>query len=169
VKLLLAPLGFLISPVTIAAVNLLLLFPMVLSVIDVARSAIARADTHEPVTIASTVALMMIGWGVALEERAVIRRLFGVWGRPDEARQEAIDEQCHTYGVAQLVLGLFAEIAVAMISLPDRIINTKGLEHALLTVSLTLIAIASLIQARHILVLLLATVRSPPPAEAAAD
>jgi hypothetical protein len=169
VKLLLVPLGFLISPITIAAVNLLLLFPMALSVIDVAKSAIAHADTHEPVTIASTVALMMIGWGVALEERAVIRKLFGVWGRPDEARQEAVDEQCHTYGVAQLVLGLFAEIAVAMISLPDRIVNTKGLEHTLLTVSLILIAIASLIQARHISVLLWGVFRPSPPAQAAAD
>ncbi len=49
-------------------------------------------------------------------------------GRPDEAWQAHIDDSCHYYGVAQLILGLFAEIFVAMISLPDRIINTKGWE-----------------------------------------
>jgi hypothetical protein len=96
---------------------------------------------------------MMIGWGVALEEREMIRRVFGVKGRADEAWQVHIDELCHSYGVAQLVLGLFAEIAVAMISLPDRIINTVGYEYTLLTIALVLIAIGTLIQIRHVFVL----------------
>ncbi len=159
-----APLGFLISPLAIAAVNVLLLFPMVLSILDVTGSVARHTDTHEPVTITSTVALMMIGWGVALEERLAIRKVFGAYGRADEARQAVVDEQCHAYGVAQLVLGLFAEIAVAMIALPDRIINTKGLEHPLLAVSLVLIAVASLIQLRHTFVLLWGMVRPAPPA-----
>lgn len=159
VNLLLAPLRFLISPIFIAAVNLLLLFPMVLSVIDVAKSVTRHVDTHEPVAITSTVALIMIGWGVALEERHVIRKFFGLAGGSDEARQAHIDEICHTYGVAQLVLGLFAEIAVAMISLPNRIIDTASWEHTLLAVALGLIAIASVFQARHIVVLVLGTFR----------
>jgi uncharacterized membrane protein YvlD (DUF360 family) len=152
-KFLFLPLRLLISPLFIALVNALILVPMVLSIIDVAGSVNRHGDTHEPVTIASTIALIMIGWGVALEERAVIRKRFGVSGRADEAWQVHVDEMCHEYGVAQLVLGLFAEIAVAMISLPDRIVNTVGYEHALLTVSVVLIAIGALIQARHILAL----------------
>ncbi len=153
-KVLLAPLRFLISPLFIAAIDLLILFPMVLSVIDVVKSVHRHADTHEPVVITSTVALMMIGWGVALEERGAIRKVLGMVGRTDEAWQADLDDMCHYYGVGQLVLGLFAEIAVAMISLPDRIINTKGLEHALTGVAIALIAIAAVIQARHIFVLL---------------
>lgn len=152
-KLLFVPLRFLITPVFIAAVDVLLLFPMVLSLIDVGQGIPRHVDTHEPVTITSTVALMMIGWGVALEEREMIRRVFGVKGRADEAWQVHIDELCHSYGVAQLVLGLFAEIAVAMISLPDRIINTVGYEYTLLTIALVLIAIGTLIQIRHVFVL----------------
>lgn len=159
VNLLLAPLRFLISPIFIAAVDLLLLFPMVLSVIDVAKSVTRHVDTHEPVAITSTVALIMIGWGVALEERHVIRKFFGLAGGADEARQAHIDEICHTYGVAQLVLGLFAEIAVAMISLPNRIIDTASWEHTLLAVALVLIAIAAVFQARHIVVLVLGSFR----------
>lgn len=164
-----ALLGFLVSPIVNAAIDILLLFPMVLSVVDVARSVAGHADTHEPVTITSTVALMMIGWGVALEERLAIRRVLGVYGRADEARQVVVDEQCHEYGVAQLVLGLFAEIAVAMIALPDRIININGLEHALLAVALVLIAIASLVQLRHAFLLLWGIIRpaSPEGAQAA--
>jgi hypothetical protein len=153
-KFLFVPLRFLISPVFIAAVDVMILFPMVLSIIDIVQSVNRHSDTQEPVTIASTIALIMIGWGVALEERAVIRKRFGVSGGPDEERQERIDEMCHEYGVAQLVLGLFAEIAVAMISLPDRIVNTVGYEHALLTVSVTLISVGALIQLRHVFVLI---------------
>ncbi|WP_425064577.1 hypothetical protein [Reyranella sp.] len=153
-KFLLVPLRFLISPVFIAAVNLMILFPMVLSIADIVQSVNRHIDTHEPVTIASTIALIMIGWGVALEERGVIRKRFGVSGGADEERQVQIDEMCHEYGVAQLVLGLFAEIAVAMISLPDRIVNTIGYEHTLLTVSVILISIGALIQLRHIFVLI---------------
>ena len=153
-KFLLVPFRPLISPVFIALVNVLILFPMVLTIIDVLKSVNRHIDTHEPVTIASTIALIMIGWGVALEERAVIRKRLGVTGRADEPWQVHIDEMCHEYGVAQLVLGLFAEIAVAMISLPDRIVNTVGYEYSLLTIAIVLIAIGTLIQIRHVFVLI---------------
>lgn len=155
-KFLFIPLRPLISPAFIALVNVAILFPMVLTVIDVLKSVNRHVDTHEPVTITSTIALIMIGWGVALEERAVIRKRFGVTGRSDEAWQVHLDEMCHEYGVAQLVLGLFAEIAVAMIALPDRIVNTAGLEYTLLTVAIALISIGALIQARHAVALLVA-------------
>jgi len=153
-KFLLFPFRPLISPLFIALVAALILIPMVLTVIDLLDSVNRHVDTHEPVTIASTIALIMIGWGVALEERAVIRKRFGVAGQADEAWQVHIDEMCHEYGVAQLVLGLFAEIAVAMISLPDRIVNTVGYEYTLLSISMGLIAIGTLIQARHVFVLI---------------
>lgn len=72
---------------------------------------------------------------------------------------------CHEYGVAQLVLGLFAEIAVPMISLPDRIVHTVGYEHAPLTVSVALISIAALIQLRHAFVLIRTLWRRKPARE----
>ena len=155
-KFLSVPLRPLISPAFIAVVNAAILIPMVLTIIDVMKSVNRHVETHEPVTITSTIALIMIGWGVALEERAVIRKRFGVTGRADESWQVHIDEMCHEYGVAQLVLGLFAEIAVAMISLPDRIVNTVGYEYSLLTLAVILIAIGALIQARHVFALILA-------------
>ncbi len=167
-KFLLVPLRFLISPLFIAAVDVLILFPMVLTLVDVAGSVHRHGDTHEPVTITSTVALMMIGWGVALEEREMIRRVFGVKGRADEAWQVHVDDLCHQYGVAQLVLGLFAEIAVALISLPDRIINTVGYEHTLLVIALVLIAIGTLIQIRHVFVLIATLWRRKPDVATAA-
>jgi hypothetical protein len=152
-SLLLVPLRVLVSPFFIAVINVLILFPMVLSIVDVGRSILAHGNPDELVNVMSTVSSIMIGWGVALEEREVIRRVAGGKGGPNEARQSKIDGQCHSFGVAQLVLGLFSDIPVAMISLPDRIINATGIEYELLWVSIVLIAIAAVVQARHILLL----------------
>lgn len=144
-----------VSPFVIATINLLILLLMVLSIVEVAKSIVLRGNPDELVNIMTTVSSIMIGWGVALEEREVVRRIAGIKGRPDEKAQALIDSQCHSFGVAQLVLGLFSDIPVAMISLPDRIINATGIEYELLWVSVVLIAIAAAIQARHIILLLI--------------
>jgi hypothetical protein len=52
-KLLFVPLRFLISPVFIVAIDVLILFPMALALVDVAGSIHRHLDTHEPVTITS--------------------------------------------------------------------------------------------------------------------
>ena len=152
-NLLLVPLRILVSPFVIAGINLLILIPMVLSIFDVAKSMSAHANPDELVSVMSTVSSIMIGWGVALEERDMIRRIAGGKGGPDEARQAMIDSQCHSFGVAQLVLGLFSDIPMAVISLPDRIINATGIEYELLWGAIVLIGIAAVIQVRHIVLL----------------
>jgi hypothetical protein len=153
VNLLLAPLRILVSPFVIAIINLLILCLMVLSIVDVGRNIFWHASTEELVIIMSTVSSIMIGWGVALEEREVIRRVAGLKGGPDEARQARIDGHCHSFGVAQLVLGLFADIPMAVIALPDRIINATGVEYELLWGAIVLIAVAAVVQVRHTVLL----------------
>jgi hypothetical protein len=154
VNLLLAPLRLLVSPVVIAAINLVILALMVLSIADVGRRILLEANPDELVSVMSTISSIMIGWGVALEERGVIRRVAGSKGGPDEARQAMIDDQCHVFGVAQLVLGLFADIPMAVIALPDRIINATGVEYELLWGAIVLIGLAACIQVRHMILLL---------------
>jgi hypothetical protein len=51
------------------------------------------------------------------------------------------------------VLGLFSDIPMAVISLPDRIINATGIEYELLWVAIVLIAVAAVMQVRHIVLL----------------
>lgn len=152
--MLLVPLRLLITPIAIALINLLILVPMVLSVWDVAQSVQARHDWQEPVSIVTTIAVIMIGWGVALEERRVVRDMLGITGRADEARQDAIDLLCHKVGFGVLVLGLFADICVEMISLPDRIINVSGIEYELIGTSVVLIVVGAVVLARHVVKLL---------------
>jgi hypothetical protein len=154
VNLLLAPLRILVSPVVIAAINLVILVPMILSIVDVGRRILLEANPEELVNVMTTISSIMIGWGVALEEREVLRRVAGRKGGPDEARQALIDDQCHVFGVAQLMLGLFADIPMAVIALPDRIINATGVEYELLWGAIGLIGLAACIQVRHIVLLL---------------
>src|SRR6478672_9747106 len=146
----LAPLRVLISPPAIAAVNLLILWPLVLSVVDVISGFFRGRDFNQAVDIVSTIAIVMIGWGVALEERHVLRGAFGMIGRADEPWQNALDQLCYRTGVGVLVLGLFAEICAEMVHLPDRIINTTGREHELLAVGAVLLASCGLLLLRHI-------------------
>lgn len=151
-----AALRLLISPFAIVLINLLILIPMVLSVLDLVPTIWMRGDFREPVHIVTTVAIMMIGWGVALEERHVLREMLGMIGQADEAWQAGLDSLCHRVGVGVLVLGLFADVCVEMVDLPDRIINTEGKEHSLLAISVVLICVGSAILARHIVKLLAA-------------
>ena len=147
----LAPFRFVISPLAVAAVNLLILWPLVLSVADVFEGIWILRDFNEAVDTVSTISIVMIGWGVALEERNVLRGVFGMVGRPDERWQHGIDEACHRAGVGVLILGLFAEICAEMIHLPDRIIHLGGREHALLAVGTGLLLLAGLVLVRLII------------------
>jgi hypothetical protein len=146
----LAPLRVLISPPAIAAVNLLILWPLVLSIVDVIEGIWIHRDFNEAVDTVSTMAIILIGWGVALEERHVLREVFGMFGRPDERWQHGIDEACRRAGVGVLILGLFAEICAELIHLPNRIIETGGSEHPLLGVGTFFLAVAGLILMRLI-------------------
>jgi hypothetical protein len=150
----LSPLRFLISPPAIAAVNLIILWPLVLAIVDVVESMGIQRDFNEAVDTESTISIVLIGWGVALEERFVLREVFGMVGRPDERWQKGIDEACHRTGVGVLILGLFAEICAELIHLPNRIIDTGGSEHPLLAVGVVLLAVAGLILVRFIVQLI---------------
>ncbi|MFI5030940.1 MAG: hypothetical protein ACHQPH_09600 [Reyranellales bacterium] len=150
----LAPLRVLISPPAIAAINLVILWPLMLSVVDVIESIAIRRDFNEAVDTESTIAILLIGWGVALEERHMLREMFGMVGRPDERWQKGIDGACHRTGVAVLILGLFAEICAELLHLPNRIIDTGGSEHPLLAVGLVLLTLAGLVLVRLIVQLI---------------
>ena len=150
----LAPLRFLISPPAIAVINLIILWPLVLAIIDVVVGMTIQRDFNEAVDTESTIAIVLIGWGVALEERFVLREVFGMVGRPDERWQKGIDGACYRAGVGVLILGLFAEICAELMHLPNRIIDTAGSEHPLLAVGAVLMAVAALILVRLIVQLI---------------
>lgn len=77
--------------------------------------------------------VVLIGWGVVLEERHGVADLLG--GAPSEnpGYEAVTDGLCHHAGLSLLVLGLIAEIFVQCVEIPDHIINTDGLERVVLT------------------------------------
>ncbi len=102
--------------------------------------------------VISGLGVILIGWGVALEERHKLREIFGLTGER-EAREEAIDEACHRFGLGLLLFGLFAEIMVEAVRIPDDIINTSGIEKSVLAAAVALLGIGALLLLRQILVL----------------
>ncbi len=156
-----------ISPLAIIALHLLILVPLVLAIVDVVPSLKPGADLHEQITIVEGMGVILIGWGVALEERGALREIFKLGGRPDEARQVAIDHACHAAGIGLLIFGLFSEIGIEMIQMPRHIVDTSGFDEFVLGLSVVFLAICIWIVVRHLFVLVTALAgKVPAPAKA---
>ncbi len=97
------------------------------------------------------IGVILIGWGVALEERQSLRELFHLAGGADEERQMAIDHDCHGVGVGALLLGLFSEVAIECIKLPNRVVNTSGIEPYVLGLAVAMLVLCAGILGIHIL------------------
>ena len=120
---------------------------------------------HEAEEIISGVGVILIAWGVALEERHKLREVFGLvpehTKNADEkvhvSHEEVLDESCHRYGLGQLLLGLFVEVGVECVRVPDRIINTDGIESEVLLFCGFMLAVAGILLLRHSISLLKST------------
>jgi hypothetical protein len=137
----------LVHPWTIAFVNASILLVLVLGFVYMLHT--AMEPLHQAEEIISGLGVILIGWGVALEERLKLREIFDLIGA-DEARQKGIDETCHRFGVGHLLFGLFSEIAVEAVRIPDEIINTNGIEKSVLAAAVGLLGIGAILLARHI-------------------
>ena len=151
------------SRYVIALISAVICVPMTITIFAVSRELWQRPDLHEPMDIVTGIGIIMIGWGVVLEERFTLREIFGLTGGPDEAFQAALDHTCHNYGVGQLVLGLMAEICIEMIKIPNNIIYTGEVDDFLVAGGLVFVGLGALIQARHVLVKLFFRSLGHPP------
>lgn len=140
----------LVHPWTVALANATIVLVLALGFLYMQRTGMEPLKTAEEVI--SGLGVILIGWGVALEERHKLREIFGLTGER-EAREEAIDEACHRFGLGLLLFGLFAEIMVEAVRIPDDIINTSGIEKSVLAAAVALLGIGALLLLRQILVL----------------
>jgi hypothetical protein len=141
----------LVHPWAIALANATIALILALGFVEMLRSGLEPLHTAEEVV--TGLGVILIGWGVALEERHKLREVFGLLGE-NEAREERIDEICHRFGLGQLLFGLFAEIMVEAVRIPDAIINTSGIERSVLTAAAALLGIGGLLLLRQIALLL---------------
>jgi len=73
---------------------------------------------------------ILVAFGVALEERETLLKFVGLYPHGLTPQQARVDHHCHGYGLSLLLLGLFAEVAVYLIRMPD--LNTVDFDPALI-------------------------------------
>jgi hypothetical protein len=152
-----------LTPVTIAVVDFLVLLPLGLTLFEGVRTLMHRGDYREMLEIVTGIGVILIAWGVALEERHELRDIFNVHSE-DEDWQLAIDQGCKATGIGALVLGLFAEMCIEAIKLPNHILNTEGVNEILVGVSWVFLALTGYVLIRHIVLLVPAVMRRRLPA-----
>ena len=154
---------FLMSRYFIALFEALFVPPMVLGAWESILPLWRDPDLHLPMETVTGIGVIMIGIGVVLEERHALREMFGIVGQPDEAWQETIDHSCHHAGVAQLVLGLFTEISIELIRIPNTVIYTGDADDWLVAMGCFFITCGAFLQLRHAIKLVLMSRRGSAP------
>lgn len=96
-------------------------------------------------------AIILIGYGVALEEREFFRRKAGLLAVGDPAHQARLDESCHQLGIVLLLLGLFSEIPLSLVEMPNSIFDTSGTEMHMLALSMGFQLLAMIFLMRHLI------------------
>ena len=153
-----------LHPASIVLLDLIILVPVVLSIV-VVLSAIWQGKIEEPTDVLEGVGVVLIGWGVAIEERPSLREIFHLEDGPNELLEKGIDVLCHSSGIGILIFGLFAEIAVTAVRLPNNVVPTEGFDPVVLCVSVFFVLLGTYVLAQHIVRLVIAIVwgRVPPP------
>jgi uncharacterized Tic20 family protein len=105
-------------------------------------------DIKEMVEMCNGIAIILYGYGVALESRAPLMRHLKLY--PDFATplQAWVDELCHKYGIFILLLALAQEVLVHMVTIPDRILNTAGKESYIFSICITMMVFVSFLLMR---------------------
>ena len=143
----------LLSPFAITMLDILVIVPLGIGIIEAVRELAAGHGYREAAEIVYGLGVIMIGWGVALEERHELREIFGV-NSNDEEWQAKIDQDCKSTGLGSLIFGLFAEMCIEAIKLPDNVIYTKGFNEVLVVVAVIFMALTVLLLIRHVIILI---------------
>ena len=138
---------------SIVVFNALIAMPLTLALFEIfALLWGAGLQSHESIQEAGHLieglGVILIGWGVVLEERNGVSHLLGGTPNENSETETAIDGLCHHAGLALLVLGLIAEILVQCVEVPDHIINTDRIERVVLTVGAVFLALGLAMLAR---------------------
>ncbi len=117
------------------------------SMIPLLGNAVGHAKELED--IAECLGVILIGYGVAVEERSAFMRIFRLYPAFETPLQEQVDHLCHEYGLCYLLLGLFMEVCVACIKIPNAIINTESIEGVVFGFSALFLVWNAVLMLRH--------------------
>lgn len=131
----------------LSAISLWVMIPMIYD---------AASHTSELENISEYLGVIFIGYGVAIEERQSFMGIFKLYPEFQTPFQSRIDHICHEYGLCYLLLGLFMEICVACIKIPDAIIDTDHIEDMFFSISALFLFVSAALMIYQSWILLLA-------------
>jgi hypothetical protein len=138
------------SRYSIVVINALLLLISALSLLEMLPLLYNSTDNLKEIEdILECLGVILIGYGVAIEERQAFMRIFRLYPAHDDPIQRLIDHHCHEYGLCYLLLGLFMEICVAVVKIPNRVINTENLEAIIFCAGIVFVAWNAALMSRH--------------------
>lgn len=96
--------------------------------------------------ILNAIATIFVAYGVALEERETIYRIFGSAQQAAGALEEKLNHLAHDYGLMFLVVALFVEVTSEIVKIPGLTLKTPYLEESMVIsgIALTLYMLAIL-------------------------
>ena len=116
--------------------SLVLALLMLQGVWDVFDSIHIIDQQHAMEEIIAGLAAILVAFGVALEERETLLKFVGLYPDGLTPQQGRMDHHCHGHGLSLLLLGLFSEVAVYLIRMPD--INTLDFDMVLIALGAVL-------------------------------
>ncbi|MFI5033288.1 MAG: hypothetical protein ACHQPH_21565 [Reyranellales bacterium] len=137
----------------IGIVGLLIMFPLVLGIVAAQRDLRAGKDVEHIAEMLEGLGIILIGWGVAIEERHSLRQMAGLIGSPDSEREIAIDHVSHSNGICMLILGLFAEIGVEAVRLPNDVLPTFDFDEGVTWITIGFVVVGGLVLLHHLAML----------------
>jgi hypothetical protein len=137
----------------IGIVGLLICVPLSLGILAASRDLLAGRDVEHVVETLEGISIILIGWGVAIEERVSLRDMSHLVGEIDDEREVAIDRVCHASGICLLIIGLFAEIGVEAVRLPNDVMPTGDLDPYIAWASVGLLVLGGIVLLHHLVTL----------------
>jgi hypothetical protein len=97
---------------------------------------------------------IFVAYGVALEERDYLMQFFKLYPTYWNHAEEATDGFCHFYGLCILLLGLFMEVSVEVVKIPNTVLNTTGIEEVVFGVGFlfSVVTLVLLIRLSYVLI-----------------
>jgi len=105
-------------------------------------------DIKEMVEMCNGIAIILYGYGVALESRAPLMRHLKLYPDFSTPLQAWVDELCHKYGIFILLLALAQEVLVHLVTIPNRVLNMAGKESYIFSICITMMVFVSFLLIR---------------------
>lgn len=142
-------LGFIAGKYGIGIINLWVIFISINIIITMIPMLFNSIDNIEDLEdMIDVLAVIFVAYGVALEERDSLMSIFQLYPDKFSRIQEFIDHVCHQYGLSLLLMGLFMELAVQLVKVPNRIVNTNGIEWLIFSVASIFIMASTIMMCR---------------------